>query len=59
MSYPIQDDLAGCRLSPLNDVRLRIPIEKDIQFWDFGNPAAVDLRVELDGELHSRSLTLP
>jgi hypothetical protein len=56
MSDPVENDLAGRRLRFLNGVRFRIRIQQDIQFRDFRNPLAARLPVQLNGELHSRSL---
>lgn len=57
MSDPVQYDLASSQLGFLNRVPLRIPIEKDVQFGHFRNPASVYLPVQLDAEPHSRSVT--
>jgi len=58
VSDAVENNLAGGRLCPLDRVRSRIAVEKDIQFWNLGDPATVDLAVEFDGELHSHRLTL-
>jgi len=54
---PVEDNFPRSRLSPLNRVLLRGPVQEDIQFRHFGNPTAVDFTVQLDRELHIHSLS--
>lgn len=54
----IQNNLLGGGLHFLNRIRFRITVEKNIQFWNFGDPATVGLTVKFDGELHSSRLKL-
>jgi len=56
---PVENNLPRGRLRSLNRIQLRLPIQEDVQFPYFGNPAAIDFAVELDRELHSRSLAHP
>lgn len=49
MSDAVENNLAGRRLSPLNRVLLRVPVQEDVQFGHFGDPTAIDFTVELDG----------
>jgi len=56
MSDPIENNLLCGRLSSLNRILPRVPVQEDVQFRHFGNPTAIDLVVELDRELHSHSL---
>lgn len=58
MGDPVENDLPRGRLSSLNRVLPGVPVQEDIQFRHFGNPAAIDFAVELDCELHSYSLAL-
>jgi len=53
---PVENNLPRGRLSSLNRILLRVPVEEDVQFRYFGNPTAIDFAVELDRELHSQSL---
>jgi hypothetical protein len=53
---PVENNLPRGRLSSLNRILLRVPVEEDVQFRYFGNPTAIDFAVELDHELHSHSL---
>ncbi len=57
MSNAVENYLLRGRLSSLYCILLRVPIQEDIQFRHFSNPAAVYLAVELDGELHKYSLS--
>ena len=57
MSDTVENDLPSSRLSSLNRVLFRFPVEEDVQFRYFGNPTAVDFAVQLDHELHSHSLS--
>ena len=58
MSNAVANNLPGRRLSPQNGVVSGIPVYKDIQFRNFGNPAAINFQVQLNCELHSHSVTL-
>ena len=58
MSNAVANNLPSRRLSPQNGVRPGIPVYKDIQFRNLGNPAAINFQVQLNCELHSHSLTL-
>ena len=55
MGDPVENDFPRCRLCPLNRVRLRVPIQEDIQLRHFGDPTAIDLAIKLDSELHDQS----
>ena len=56
MGDPVENNLPRGRLSSLNRILLRVPVQEDVQFRYFGNPTAIDFAVELDRELHSHSL---
>ena len=58
MGDPVENNFPRCRLSPLNRVLLRVPIQEDVQFRHFGNPTTVDFAVQLNRELHKHSLPL-
>ncbi len=58
VSNAVEDDLLGGSLRSVNCFRFRIPIKQDIHLWHFGYPPAVNLLVELNGELHSQRLPL-
>ncbi len=57
MRDSVQKDLSRGRLGSLNCFPLRVPVQEDIQFRNFGDPTAVDLPVELDRKLHSPQVT--
>ena len=57
MSNAVANNLPSRRLSPQNGVLSGIPVYKDIQFRNLGNPAAINFQVQLNCELHSHSLT--
>ena len=52
MSDPIKYDFTRCRLSLLNSVLPRVPVEDDVQFRNLGDPAAINLSIKFNGELH-------
>ena len=56
MGDPIENNLLCSRLSSLNRILPRVPIQEDIQFRHFGDPTTIDFTLELDRELHSHSL---
>ena len=56
MGDQVENNLARRRLRSLNGNQLRIPIQQDIQFRHLGNPPAIDFLVEINCELHTRSL---
>jgi len=56
MGYAIENTLPRGRLSSLDRVVLRVPVQEDVQFRHLGNPTAIDFTVELDRELHGHSL---
>ena len=58
MGDPIENNLLCRRLSSLNRILPRVPIQEDVQFRHFGNPTTIDFTFELDRELHSQSLPL-
>jgi hypothetical protein len=57
MSDAVENNLLRGRLSSLNRILLRVPVYEDILFGYFGDPTAVNLAVELDGELHNHSVS--
>jgi hypothetical protein len=56
VSDPVENNLPRGRLSSLNRVLLRVPLQDDVQFRHFGNPTAIDFTAQVDRELHSHSL---
>ena len=57
MSDPIKYDFTRCRLSLLNSVLPRVPVEDDVQFRNLGDPAAINLSIKFNGELHQSQLS--
>ena len=56
MGDPVENNLPRGRLSSLNRVLLRVPVQEDVQFRYFGYPTAIDFPVEVNRELHGHSL---
>ena len=56
MGDAVENDLVRRRLSSSNRVLPGVPVQKDVQFGHFRDPAAIDFTVELDSELHDLSL---
>ena len=56
MSDPVLDDLPRRGLRTLNCILLRVAVQENVQFRNLGDPTAIDFEIELDSELHSRSV---
>ena len=56
MSDPIEDNLPGGTLRPLNCILLRLAVQEDVQLWRLSDPTAIEFVIQLNRELHSPSL---
>lgn len=59
MGDTVQNNFLRRRPGPLNRVLLCVAVQQDIHLRHFGNPAAINLALKLDRELHSHRLPPP